>query len=209
MGENGISVFPVEDALEMILIFDGTGKITYANAMARNKLGYMPEAGAEGSLAGRHISDVFPGRFKPLEMGPYFQGSTETGHLVVYRRNRTCFPVEAKFVQDSDQNRWICMANDILEKEHLAREIEQVREEARQAGRVKSEFVANVTHELRTPVNGILGNVRELLDEPLEERTAKALQLIERCCGDMNKIIDNILDFSKLEAGKFSLEPRK
>ncbi len=209
MGENGISVFPVEDALEMILIFDSTGRITYANAVARNKLGYMPEAGAEESLVGRHISDVFPGSFKPMETAPYFQGSSETGHLVVYRRNRTCFPVEAKFVQDSGQNRWICMANDILEKEHLAREIEQVREEARQAGRVKSEFVANVTHELRTPVNGILGNVRELLDEPLEEHTAKALQLIERCCGDMNKIIDNILDFSKLEAGKFSLEPRK
>ena len=105
---------------------------------------------------------------------------------------------------------YICMANDILEKEFLSREIEQVRQEAQQALKVKSEFVANVTHELRTPVNGILGNVKDLLDdvEGMDHRTVKSLRLIERCCGDMHKIINNILDFSKLEAGKFTLEPR-
>ena len=74
---------------------------------------------------------------------------------------------------------------------------------------MKSEFVANVTHELRTPVNGILGNIRELLGREMDGELQKSLRLIERCCGDMNKIINNILDFSKLEAGKFSLESRK
>ena len=103
----------------------------------------------------------------------------------------------------------MCMANDILEREHLSREVEQVREEARQAAKAKSEFVANVTHELRTPVNGILGNVRELPQEDLPEPVRQSLRLVERCCGDMNKIINNILDFSKLEAGKFTLEPRR
>nr|WP_300836870.1 ATP-binding protein [uncultured Acetatifactor sp.] len=206
MGENWIGVFPVEDALEMILIFNRTGEIIYANAAARNKLGYEPglESGEE-SLEGKHISDVFPAGAGNSEAVL----DTQAKHLVMYRKNRTCFPAETKFLQGEEDGCRICMANDILEKEHLAREIEQVREEAGQAAKVKSEFVANVTHELRTPVNGILGNVRELLGGPLEERTAKALQLIERCCGDMNKIIDNILDFSKLEAGKFTLEPRK
>ena len=101
------------------------------------------------------------------------------------------------------------MANDILEKEYLNREITHVKQEAEQALKVKSEFVANVTHELRTPVNGILGNTRELIDTVSDEQILKALRLIERCCGDMNKIINNILDFSKLEAGKFTLEPRR
>lgn len=99
--------------------------------------------------------------------------------------------------------------NDILEKEFLSREIERIRQEADQAAKVKSEFVANVTHELRTPVNGILGNVRELSGRTLDEATKKSLCLVERCCDDMNKIINSILDFSKLEAGKFVLEPRK
>lgn len=205
MGEDFRGAFPVEDALEMILMFDGAGVVTCANASARTRLGYPLEDGE--SLKGRHISEVFPGSFKASEGIPEGRTGGGTGHLVMYRRNRTCFPVEAKFVKNNDT--YICMANDILEREHLGREIEQVREEARQAARVKSEFVANVTHELRTPVNGILGNVRELLDGRLEESTAKALRLVERCCGDMNKIIDNILDFSKLDAGKFTLELRK
>ena len=129
---------------------------------------------------------------------------------MAYRTNLTCFPVEAKIVAGGeDSQTYICMANDVLEKEFLNKEIEKVREEAQEALKVKSEFVANVTHELRTPVNGVLGNVKELLCEEWDGETEKALRLIERCCGDMNKIINNILDFSKLEAGKFSLEPRK
>ncbi len=129
---------------------------------------------------------------------------------MAYRKKLTCFPVEARLIQSGDgSDEYICMANDILEKEYLSREIEQVRQEAQQAMKVKSEFVANVTHELRTPVNGILGNARELLDEEQNEKNEKSLRLIERCCGDMNKIINNILDFSKLEAGKFTLEIRE
>lgn len=210
MGEDLKGAFPVEDALEMILMFDGAGVVSYANAAARGRLGYaLEESGSGESLKGRHVSEVFPGSFKASEGIPESRAGGGTDHLVMYRRNRTCFPVEAKFVRSQDRDGYICMANDLLEREHLGREIEQVREEARQAARVKSEFVANVTHELRTPVNGILGNVRELLDGRLEESTAKALRLVERCCGDMNKIIDNILDFSKLDAGKFTLELRK
>ncbi len=55
---------------------------------------------------------------------------------------------------------YICMANVTLEKEYLSRKNTQVRQEAAEALKVKSEFVANVTHELRTPVNGVLGHVR-------------------------------------------------
>lgn len=118
--------------------------------------------------------------------------------------------MEARLINyAADSDIYICMANDMLKQEFLSREIERVREEAQQAMKVKSEFVANVTHELRTPVNGILGNVRELMSEELEPQVEKPLKIIERCCGDMNKIINNILDFSKLEAGKFTLELRK
>lgn len=209
MGEDGKGIFPIEEALEMIIVFDVAGVISLANASARSKLGYEgPEKG--GGLEGRRIEDVFPGAFKAGNGRKDADYSLGGGRhkLVAYRRNLTCFPVEAKIVEGFGGS-YICMANDMLEREHLGREIEQVREEARQAAKVKSEFVANVTHELRTPVNGILGNVRELQGEVEDARTRKALALVERCCGDMNKIIDNILDFSKLDAGKFTLEPRR
>ena len=205
MGESGSCVFPMEDALEMILMFGSTGRITYANAAARSKLGYE-------DLKGQHISALFPNTFRETEDGfaSDYSFGDDTRHLVIYRRNLTCFPVEARVKENIGcPGTYICMANDILEREHLGREVSQVREEARQAARLKSEFVANVTHELRTPVNGILGNVRELLNDVTDAQAVKTLRLVERCCGDMNKIINNILDFSKLDAGKFILEPRR
>lgn len=201
-----VDLFPIEKTLEIVLIFDTAGKIVYANDAAKKKLEYAND------LCGKHISDVFPGTFKASEQGfetEYVFGD-ELCNLVAYRKNLTCFPVEARIMScGGDAGHYICMANDILEKEFLGREVEQVRQEAQQAMKVKSEFVANVTHELRTPVNGILGNVREMFDFVTDEKTLKSLRLIERCCGDMNKIINNILDFSKLEAGKFTLEPRR
>lgn len=201
-----VGVFPGEDALEMILVFEQTGTISYANTSARQKLEY------EDELCGKNISDIFPNDFKTGKSNAEKLDFEENKlqHLTAYRKNLTCFPVEARIIESSIwPEMYICMANDILEKEFLNREVERVRQEAEDAMKVKSEFVANVTHELRTPVNGILGNVREMLSRSLEGETEKQLRLIERCCNDMNKIINNILDFSKLEAGKFILEPRK
>jgi len=206
MERNGGSMFAVENALEMIFMFDRTGKIIYANAMAKRMLNYGDE------IYSKNISEVFPNTFK-AEEGNFKAGCVfgeELQNFVAYRKNLTCFPVQARVVNNTaDSDMYICMANDMLKKEFLSREIGRVRQEAQQAMKVKSEFVANITHELRTPVNGILGNVRELMSKELEPQVERPLKIIERCCNDMNKIINNILDFSKLEAGKFTLEPRK
>ncbi len=202
----GADIFPVKDALEMVLVFDDTGNILYGNDAAVKELGY------EEDLCGVSIRDVFPNDIKSssesIEEDVSF--GCELQNLVAYRKNRTCFPVEAKMIQsDTNPGKYICMANDMLEREQLSREVTKGREDARQALKVKSEFVANVTHELRTPVNGVLGNIRELLDIETDKQKLRPMHMIEQCCEDMHKIINNILDFSKLEAGKFSLEQRK
>lgn len=206
MGQSVCNEFLMEYALEMILMFDQTGKITYANTAAREKLEY------DDDMSGRHISEVFPNTFS--KSGDGFGTSCSFGDevqsLVAYRKKSTCFPVEARIMkQDAEEDIYTCMANDVLEKEYLSREVEKVRQEAQDALKVKSEFVANVTHELRTPVNGVLGNVREMLSEGQSAQNEKPLRLIERCCDDMNKIINEVLDFSKLETGKFTLESRE
>lgn len=203
---NGFAFPIIESALEMILIFDGKGMVSYANGMAEKKLEY------EGGLCGTHIGAVFPNEFHDAEggVGEGIPFGEDTADLFAYRKNQTCFPVKAKFMKSKEMpDMYICMAKDMLEQDFLNKEIVLVRQEAQEALKVKSEFVANVTHELRTPVNGVLGNVKELLGEELDAGTVKSLRVIERCCGDMNKIINNILDFSKLEAGKFTLEPRE
>lgn len=202
------SIFPIDEALEMIIMFDATGKISYVNDTARRKLEYNDD------LCGRQIDDVFPNVFSVSDnnFDDNIEKELQKGlqNFVAYRKNTTCFPVEGKIIKaDSQPGLYICMFNDILEREFLSREVERIKQEAEEAMKVKSEFVANVTHELRTPVNGVLGNVRELLERDLDVETEKLLRIVERCCGDMNKIINNILDFSKLEAGKFTLEPRR
>ena len=199
-------VFPVKDALELILIFEKSGKILYANTEAEKNLEY------HGDLCGRKISDIFPGEFKETEGGMVteYPFGPKLRKLVAYRKNLTCFPVRTRMIQAEDREGiYICMADVILEEEYLGREILQSKQEAEEALKVKSEFVANVTHELRTPVNGVLGHVKELTDIETDAAKLRTLKVIERCCGDMNKIINNILDFSKLEAGKFVLEPRR
>lgn len=202
MCQQNLDMLPFENVLEIILAFDDEGRITYDNAAAREKLGY------DQGLSGLFIGSVFPGAFQQAGDGwkAVYPFDMEIHRVTAYRRNQTCFPAEMRAMRQEKPACYLCMANDVLEREFLSRELDQVKQEARDAMRVKSEFVANVTHELRTPVNGISGQVRELLPVETEKDKLRKLQLIERCCGEMNKIINNILDFSKLEAGKFTLE---
>lgn len=205
MCQQDIDMHLFEHVLEIILAYDEEGKIIYDNAAAKEKLGY-----AQG-LGGLSIGNVFPGMFhgEAKQWEASLSLGTKIHHTTAYRKNQTCFPVELRVMRQESAGCYLCMANDVLERDFLSREVEQVKQEAQDALRVKSEFVATVTHELRTPVNGISGQVRELIPEETEKDKLRKLQLIERCCGEMNKIINNILDFSKLEAGKFTLEQRR
>ena len=130
MGQKEGYIFPTEDALEMILMFDSAGKILYANDMAHKKLEY------ENDLCGRSISDIFPAAFCLEQDGMHMEYpfGRELEHLVAYRKNTTCFPVETRIL-NSDENPgiYICMANDMLEREFLNKEIEKVRQEAKEA----------------------------------------------------------------------------
>ena len=169
-------MFPFENVLEIILAFDDNGLITYDNAAAREKLGY------DQGLRGLFIGNVFPGAFRKGNEGweAVYPFGEEIRRVTAYRRNQTCFPADMRVMRRERESDCLCMANDVLEKEFLSRELEQVKEEAQAAMRVKSEFVANVTHELRTPVNGISGQVRELLPLETEKEKLRKLQLIER-----------------------------
>ncbi|MCD7709562.1 MAG: ATP-binding protein [Clostridiales bacterium] len=191
---------------EMSVSFDGEGIITHTNPATNRVLDY-PDG-----MRGLHISEVFSGTFErtadgfatDLDFGP------QEKPVMVYRKNRTCFYAKMWYLHAALAEReYICLMTDVSNEVYLEQKIVQVQQEAEEAAKVKSEFVANVTHELRTPVNGILGNTRILLEEIHDEELLKTLKLIERGCNDMHSIINNILDFSKLDAGKFTLENRE
>ena len=192
-------------SLELVLAFDEQGKVVYTNQTAREMLEYGME---DESVT---IYDVFPGVFTEGENGFITELTLgrEIHDLNIYRKNRTFFHGEARIFPAAQLGIYICMAKDISKQDYLEKEIDNAIADAQAAAKVKSEFVANVTHELRTPVNGILGNARQLQELEDDRMKLKYLGTIERCCRDMNQIINNILDFSKLEAGKFTLDNQK
>ncbi len=91
-----------------------------------------------------------------------------------------------------------------------ARELEGKNQEVEHANRLKSEFVANMSHELRTPLNSILALSQILddeLDGPLNDEQRKQVGIIERNGQNLLRLINDILDLSKIEAGKLDLLP--
>ncbi len=186
---------------EMVIFFGQDGRIVTGNESAEKQLEYGED------FNGHFIMEVFPKTFD-VERSIDEQMEEIDGQIFqieAYRKNRTCFQVEARFYK-YEFGRYAAHVMNTSEGAYLQRQIARVEKEAEEAANVKSNFVANITHELRTPVNGILGNILELKDVETDPTKLRIINLVERGCSDMNGIINNILDFSKLEAGKFTLE---
>ncbi len=193
---------------ECIIKYDSRGSIDYCNDRLLELTGYG--AGELiGAFIGELIQNVFVIEGGHVGLAEEYK-DTEVIETVLYRKNKTCFPVEITVASGvlNGAEVMICTAVDMTRYKESIRKVEETTIQMQESMKARDAFVANVTHELRTPVNGIKGHAEILMEQEQDFQKTNYLKMILDCCSTMEGIINNILDFSKLEAGKFQIDEK-
>ncbi len=189
---------------EMVFFFEEDGFICERNHLVANQLEYEEEEAL-------YIQEIFRSVFELQNERLVLAGKPEAERFetAVYRKNQTCITASAYicFLDEEETGCYgMCCARNIGKYKEAAKDLISAKVEVEEVHKERNEFVANVTHELRTPVNGVMGLAQNLLLTDLSAEQKESVDIIKQCCSNMIKIINNILDFSKLQSGKFTIE---
>lgn len=187
----------------------GTLRVRAVNMAALAMYGYTREEFLELT-----VTDLVPAAdaeafLRSLEQ---LEGESRTGLPVVVPRRHRCkdggvIEVELTSTDVSLAGRpcRIASSKDVTARNRAAAELAAARDEAVEASNMKSAFLATISHELRTPMNGVLGMTELLLDSELNDDQRALAKQVSRSGELMVELIDDILDISKIETGRLEL----
>jgi PAS domain S-box-containing protein len=196
-----------ESSPEAICVLDQDDRVSRINRGFTDLFGYLPH-----EAEGRKIVDlVVPDgdrKYSLVLTNSVAEGQTVYKETVRKRKDGTMVEVSILGTPINIGQKLeavYAIYRDISTQKNAEREMKEARRKAEEATRMKSEFLANMSHEIRTPMNAILG-FSEILDKKIEDRALKGyLGAISSSGKTLLRLINDILDLSKIEAGKIEL----
>ncbi|CAK0765020.1 two-component system, sensor histidine kinase and response regulator [Gammaproteobacteria bacterium] len=196
-----------ENMIDLICLLTPDSRFLYISPSSESMLGYDP----------RELLDKpFVELVHPDDIKNYFKITSDSGGStasMVYRlraKNGNYIWVESLIKQIFDETgvvvRLQSVSRDVTERERITLELRQARQTAEKASQIKGEFLATMSHEIRTPMNAIIGLIDLALRLDPPKKLESYLKKIQYASHSLLRIINDILNFSKIEAGKLILE---
>jgi PAS domain S-box-containing protein len=196
--------------VDAIVTIDKRGRIQQWSSGAQRIFGYAP-----GEVVGADLTILMPQPHRSRHaryVGSFLQTREAKiigigRELTAIRKDGTEFPIELAVseVRNGTEVFFTGIMRDITERKRAEAELVRAREQAEAANLAKSQFLATMSHEIRTPMNGVLGMANLLSATPLHDRQRRLVDNVTRSGQALLGIINDILDFAKIEAGKLEL----
>lgn len=202
----------IDIAENAIVCTDETQRIVLFNQGAERVFGWTAE-----EVVGQDLAVLIPERFRPghgERVAGFRHGARparrmgERGTIFAVRKDGSEFPAEATISKSETDGCVILTAilQDISERKAYERELEMAKDRAEAAMQAKSMFLANMSHEIRTPLNAVIGMTSLLLHTDINEEQRDYTETIRSSSEALLSIINDLLDYSKLEVGRLDLE---
>lgn len=199
----------VEQTSSTVVITDLEGNIEYVNPQFSKTTGYTKEEALGQNprilKSGCQGHDVYKELWDKISSGKEWRGEfcNKKKNGEVYWEFASISPIKD---EEGNMTHYIAIKEDISDRKKLEEELRQAKQMAEEANKAKSDFLAKMSHEIRTPMNGIIG-LSEILYSRVEGKEEKRyLKMVINSGKMLLDIINDILDFAKIEAGKLELE---
>ena len=205
----------LENMSQGIFLIEADSHITVINRRAR-ELFDLPDALVNDDLTLKKVVDWqwetgeygTDGEAVDPELRAFLQSGALANSPPVYVRTRpngTVLEVRTVMLPSGGAVRTL---TDITDYRRTQQQLAAAKEAAESGYRSKSAFLATMSHEIRTPLNGVVGMASLLLDTELTPEQRKSVETIQECSDALLELISDVLDFSKLEAGRLDVETR-